>query len=114
MAFCFGGPASCAVGAGITGLQALGAAAAAGVGAIILNARPPQNPEPLTNPPQLPPAIPENWVSSPTQSGGGTIYYPPGQNPPDSGEAAITARRLTIRPTTTGFNASATRTISSR
>jgi RHS repeat-associated protein len=83
---CALGPAGCAAGGVITTLQALGTVAA-GTGAIILNAKPPQDPQPITNPPQPVPDIPEGWVSSPSRSGGGTIYYPPGQNPPGSGES---------------------------
>ena len=87
LGLCAVGPVGCAAGAGITAGQLLGGAAVVGAGAIILNAQPPRNPQPITNPPQPAPPIPEGWVSSPTNTGGGTIYYPPGQNPPDSGES---------------------------
>jgi RHS repeat-associated protein len=87
LALCALGPLGCAAGAGLTaGQVTLGAAAVVG-GAIILNARPPQNPQPITNPPQPAPDIPEGWVNSPTRSGGGTIYHPPEQSPPGSGES---------------------------
>ncbi len=52
-----------------------------GGGALILNAKPPKNPEPITNPPQLPPPVPDGWVSSPSQKGRGIIYHPPEQDP---------------------------------
>ena len=85
MALCGLGPAGCGAGAFITGVQALGVGAV-GTGALILSARPPQDPQPITNPPQPAPDIPEGWQSSPSRSGGGTVYYPPGQSP-DTGES---------------------------
>jgi hypothetical protein len=68
----------------IAGMQGLGNA----IGSIFNNdeqsqpsARPPQDSQPITNPPQPAPDIPEGWQSSPSRSGGGTVYYPPGQSP---------------------------------
>jgi len=85
-ALAIGATAACAA-AEPCGVIELGGIAAVAAGVIILNAQTPKNPQPIANPPQPPPAIPEGWVSSPTNSGGGTIYYPPGQNPPGSGES---------------------------
>lgn len=87
LALCAAGLVGCAVGGGLTAGQLIVGGIAVTGGAIILNAKPPQNPQPITNPPQPAPDIPTGWVSSPTTSGGGTIYYPPGQNPPGSGES---------------------------
>ncbi len=51
----------------------------------ILNAKPPSNIEPITNPPQNP-VIPPGWVSVPGRVDGSTVYYPPDSTPngPDS------------------------------
>jgi hypothetical protein len=64
----------------IEGFQALRVAAAS-----IANAKAPQRPQPITNPPQASPPIPDGWVSSP--AGSGVINSPPGQYPPASGES---------------------------
>ena len=56
-----------------------------GGGAIVLNAKPPQNPEPIANPPQNP-VVPEGWVTTPGRVPGSVIYHPPetGAGGPDS------------------------------
>ena len=51
------------------------------LGNLILNtAKPPQNVEPIKNPPQSPP-IPEGWEQRPGRTPGSTIHYPPGTDP---------------------------------